>query len=375
LSANTRPIERSAGLAWNEGSTLVTDPANPAIPTTLLASDLRGLGTSWGWPDGPVDGVTSRQWLAGQSVPWLSAYDVDTGPGGCGGFSWENPGDGGVQPMVLRDCVPMGVKYAVMSPEPIPVLKARTEPGVGYDAADCGAAGQWRTGCRLFFMYDVWGKKLSDSGIYAKSTSTMAVFLERATAGSPYVLARYDVQNQIRVDVDTNLVLPAWQPGERPFYEFQDVVIRVGTNLYRYPISGVARQLILSNVVSARPIKTDFSGEWLVVHHRDTAGTSCADGQCKISRVNLNGGVQQLVPGGATGKEAVFAGGVLVEQVWPTCPGGPCTIVSLVTAAATPPVPLAMGTVWPDRTQTWVPYEIGPWFLRAEGGAQIPSGL
>lgn len=56
LAAGTRPVEKQAGLAWNEGTcpgagcTVVASPAAPIPP--MPVDRLRSLGDKWAWPDG-----------------------------------------------------------------------------------------------------------------------------------------------------------------------------------------------------------------------------------------------------------------------------------------------------------------------------------
>ena len=165
------------------------------------------------------------------------------------------------------------------------------------------------------------------------------------------MLANYSVQSDRCIDIATNLTLPSWGPGERPFYLLlgREVFIRVGTGLYKYSSSGTARQLVLDNVVAVHSYKPGNTSQSLVVHHRATPGTNCNDAKCKVSFIDGNTlQVREVASTGATGKEAFFNGGVLLEQSWPG---------------------------WPDRTQTWVPYEAGFTFLRTADSTQVPSGL
>lgn len=132
----------------------------------------------------------------------------------------------------------------------------------------------------------------------------------------------------------------------------------------------------LDDVVAVHSYKIGNTSESLVVHHRATPGTSCNDGRCKVSFIDGNTlQVREVASTGATGKEAFFNGGVLLEQSWPSCPGGPCQAIMQSTSSDSPPTPLARGSLWPDRTQTRVPYEAGFTFLRTVGSTQIPSGL
>ena len=126
----------------------------------------------------------------------MIAYDVEP-DNRCGGYSWEVSGDGGVQPYVLRDCQVNGLRLPVYSTDPLLVTQARTQPAIGFDAPDCGAAGNWRTGCKLFFMFDVTGRKLSDSGIYGVVTQQAFWFLAGAARAWRAVRAR-ELQRAVR---------------------------------------------------------------------------------------------------------------------------------------------------------------------------------